>query len=222
MCTSGYSGPADQRVSAEHPHRAARWVFLALVIALVGCGSDDSEFVFEENISGLQFEFFHRDEGIHPSKIVLSNPRNPFAFGGINQDDKFAILGAGGNAGAFYAWATLLANEPTGEHQFYTATKLKDIYDAREVEGPDREMVRRMAIRAFQTVLDEFPDAVTFDETVTQSFRVATPSLIGILDLNGDVLGDWVLVVGVDGEPVAVKGAGVDGRRPDADDDEEQ
>jgi hypothetical protein len=195
---------------------------LALLIALVGCGGDDSDFVFEENISGLQFEFFHPDEGVHPSKVVLENPRNPFAFGGINQDYKFAILGAGGNAGAFYAWATLLANEPTGEHQFYTATKLKDIYDAREVEGPDRERVRRMAIRAFQAVLDDFPDAVTFDETVTQSFRVATPALIGILDLNGDVLGDWVLVVGVDGEPVAVKGAGIDGRRPDADDDEEQ
>jgi hypothetical protein len=189
-------------------------LLLALLLSMSACGGDDSEFVFGENISGLKFEFFHEDEGIHPSKVVLENPRNPFRFSGVSDDTKFEILGGGGNAGAFYAWATLLARVPTGEHQFYTATKLQDIYEAREVEGADREMVRQMAIAGFQTVLDDFPDSVTFDVTETQRFRLATPALLGILDLNGDVEGDWVLVLDENGMPVAVKGAGVDGKRP--------
>jgi len=191
-----------------------KWLLLALLLSAAACGSDDSDFLFGENISGLKFEFFREDEGIHPSKVVLENPRNPFRHRVISDEMKFAILDNGGNAGAFYAWATLLARVPTGEHQYYTATKLRDIYDAREVEGEDREKVRQMAIAGFQTVLDEFPDSVTFDATATQAFRLATPSLLGILDLNGDVEGDWVLVPDENGNPVAVKGAGVDARRP--------
>jgi PAS domain-containing protein len=182
---------------------------LALVLSASACGGDDSEFLFGENISGLTFKFFNENEGIHPSKVVLDNPRNPFRYRVISLESKFKILDSGGNAGAFYAWATLLAREPTGEHQYYTATKLRDIYDAREVEGADRERVRQMAIRGFQTVLDDFPDSVTVDVTTTQSFRLATPALMGILDLNGDVEGDWVLVLDDNGLPVAVKGAGL-------------
>lgn len=201
------------------------WTFgyslLFLVLSLVvGCGGDDGEFLFGENISGLQFEFYRDDEGIYPSTSVLDNPRNPFRENPPSDDTKFDILGNGGNAGAFYAWATLLAIQPNGENQYYAATKLRDIYDAREVDGPDLEKVRQMAIAGFQVVLDEFPDAVTFDVTATQAFRLATPSLMGILDLNGDVQGDWVLVVGADGELVAVKGAGVDQTRPDVEEDE--
>ena len=109
----------------------------------------------------------------------------------------------------------MLAREPTGEHQFFTATKLRDIYNAREVEGILREEVRQHAIDAFQAVLDEFPDSVIVDATGTQNFRLATPSMIGILDLNGDVLGDWVLLPDENGNLVAIKGAGVDRTRPE-------
>lgn len=191
--------------------RSIPLVFLLLVGA---CG--DAEFQFGENISGLQFQFYDETEGVHPSKVVLENPRNPFRRRSISAETKFAILAGGGNAGAFYAWATLLAREPTGEHQFFTATKLQDIFNSGEVVGPDRERVREVAIAAFQSVLDHFPDSVTFDATGTQAFRLATPAVIGILDLNGDVLGDWVLVPDQNGELIAIKGAGVDGLRPGA------
>ncbi len=184
------------------------------VLLASACG-DDPEFRFGENISGLEFEFFREDEGVHPSKVVLSNPRNPFRETGIGAETKFAILNGGGNAGAFYAWATLLAREPTGEHQYFAALKLRDIHDSGEIEGADRERVRQMAIDGFQAVLDHFPDSVIVDVTGTQSFRLATPSLIGILDLNGDVLGDWVLLQDENGDPVAIRGAGVDRPRPE-------
>lgn len=189
----------------------ALWLVLLLIAS--ACG-DDGEYRFQQNLSGLKFEFFDETEGVHPSKATLENPRNPFRYTGVGAETKWDILAGAGNAGAFYAWATLLANEATGEHQYYTATKLRDIYEANEVVGPDRERVRLMAIAGFQTVLDDFPDSVTFDASGTQAFRLATPALIGILDLNGDVEGDWVLVVDPNGQPVAVKGAGLDGRRP--------
>jgi hypothetical protein len=190
-----------------------RWILLVLLLSASACG-DDGEFRFGENLSGLQYEFYDVKEGVHPSTVVLENRRNPFRNAAIGTDTKWEILSSGGNAGAFYAWATLLARAPTGEHQYYTATKLRDIYNAREVEGPQLDLVRQMAIAGFQAVLDEFPDSVTFDSTGTQTFRLATPALMGILDLNGDVNGDWVLVVDQNGDLVAVKGAGVDGPPP--------
>lgn len=192
------------------------WVWVALALFVGACG-DAAEFQFGENVTSLEFEFFHPDEGIHPSNQVLRNPRNPFRELAISPEVKFDILANGGNAGAFYAWATLLVREPTGEHQHFTAIKLRDIYESGEVVGAEREMVREMAIRGFQTVLDDFPDAVTFDPTGTQAFRLATPALMGILDLNGDVLGDWVLLPNEAGELVAVRGSGRD--RPETQDE---
>jgi hypothetical protein len=185
----------------------SRWLLLASALAVSACG-DSREAVFGENITATTFEFYNEAEGIHPSDVVLSNPRNPFRDHPITDDMKFDILANGGNAGAFYAWATLLARQPTGEHQHFAAIKLRDIYNAGEVEGGDREQVRQMAIAGFQAVLDFFPESVTFDVTGTQRFRLATPALLGILDLNGDVEGDWVLIEDANGEPVAIKGSG--------------
>jgi len=187
--------------------RVVAFPVLLLAVSVGACG-DDSENRFGTNITGLKFEFFDETEGIFPSTVVLENPRNPFRHVRISAETKFDILANGGNAGAFYAWATLLARESTGEHQYYTATKLRDIYNAGEVEGPDLEMVRQMAIAGFQAVLDFFPESVTVDATGTQRFRLATPALLGILDLDGDVEGDWVLILDANGDPVAVKGGG--------------
>ena len=194
------------------------WLSFA-TITTAACG--DPDFRFGENITGIQFEFFDENEGVFPSTVVLQNPRNPFRHHPIGSETKWAILGSGGNAGAFYAWATLLAREATGEHQFYTATKLRDIYNAREVQGDDLELVREMAIAAFQAVLDDFPDSVTFDFTGTRTSRLATPAYLEILGLDGAPQGDWVLVLDEDGNPVAIKGAGVDVDRPEPAEDEE-
>lgn len=193
-----------------------KWILVLFASLLAACGSD-GDYRYSENVSGLEFDFYRDDEGIHPSKSTLSNPHNPFRYSVIGDDTKWEILASGGNAGAFYAWASILARVPTGEHQYYTATKLRDLYNANEVAPSDRETVRQMAIDGFQTVLDDFPDSVTYDASGTQAFRLATPALLGILDLNGDVEGDWVLVRDQNGELVAIKGGGVDGPPPGAD-----
>jgi hypothetical protein len=182
---------------------------LGLLMTIAACG-EDPEFRFGENITGIQFELFDVTEGIHPSKVTLQNPRNPFREFNISDDTKFDILTDGGNAGAFYAWATLLANVPIGENQFYTATKLRDIFLANEVPPEDRGVVQQMAIQGFQRVLDCFPDSVFFDVTGTFSRRLATPAYLEILGLGGVPQGDWILTRDSNGNPQAVRSTGFD------------
>ncbi len=186
-----------------------KFSLLGLVLVAVACG-DDPVYEFGFNITGIEFELFNPTEGIHPSKVTLSNPRNPFREFGVSDDTKFDILANGGNAGAFYAWATVLANIPIGENQFFTAVKLRDIYEANEVAEEDRETVRQMAVAGFQTVLDCFPESVLFDATGTFSLRFATLAYLEILDLGGVVQGDWILVEDSLGNPTAIESTRID------------
>jgi len=181
---------------------------LAFLVLAAACG-EAPEYRFGENITGIQFELFDVTEGIHPSKVTLNNPRNPFREFNVGEDTKFDILDSGGNAGAFYAWATVLAGQPTGENQFYTATKLRDIFLANEVTQEDRGTVRQMAIDGFQRVLDCFPNSVFFDVTGTFSRRLATSAYLEILELGGVPQGDWVLTE-TNGEPLAIRSTGFD------------
>ena len=183
---------------------------LILVLCAVACGDDSARYRFGENITGIQFELFSETEGIHPSEVTLSNPHNPFREFIIGEDTKFDILDDGGNAAAFYAWATVLAGQPTGENQYYTATKLRDIFFANEVPQQDRQIVRQMAINGFQRVLDCFPDSVFFDTTGTFSRRLATPAYLEILELGGAPEGDWILVEDSNENPTAVRSTGFD------------
>lgn len=182
---------------------------VAVAFLAISCG-DDPEFRLGENISGVEFELFDPTEGIHPSKVTLQNPNNPFREFVVSDDTKFDILANGGNAGAFYAWATLLAFVPVGENQFFAASKLRDMYEADEIAREDRETVRQMAITGFQTVLDCFPDSLLFDETGTFGRPLATPAYLGILALRGVPEGDWVLVEDPNGDPKAVRRTGGD------------
>lgn len=184
-------------------------LLLIFAFLVLSCG-EEPEFRFGENITGVEFELFDPTEGIHPSKVTLVNPHNPFREFAVGDDTKFEILSDGGNAGAFYAWATVLANVPEGVNQFFTATKLRDIYEANEVPEEDRETVRQMAIAGFQTVLDCFPDSLLFDETATFGRELATPSYLQILELRGVPEGDWVLVEDPNGDPKAVRRTGSD------------
>jgi hypothetical protein len=104
----------------------------------------------------------------------------------------------------------VLATIPVGENQYYTATKLRDIYRANEVPQEDREIVRQMAITGFQRVLDCFPDSVFFDVTGTFSRRLATLSYVEILELGGAPEGDWVLTQDTNGNAQAVRSTGFD------------
>jgi hypothetical protein len=178
-----------------------------LALAVVACDAEPAPaWRFGVNITGLHFELYDDSEGIHPSDVVLDNPRNPFRDTFIGEEAKWEILSEGGNAGGFYAWATLLARDPTGENQFYAAVKLAHIYAAGEAPEGQRETVRLMAIAAFQSVLDNFPDSVTYDATGTIPSRLATPAYLAIEELGGRPAGGWVLVATPAGGQEAVQG----------------
>lgn len=186
-------------------------LFVGLALLAAACGGDNEQYRFGFNTTGIQFELFDETEGIHPSEVTLQNPRNPFREIVISDDVKFDILGNGGNAGAFYAWAALLASIPIGENQYGVAVKLRDIYLANEVAtAEERETVRLMAIGGFQAILDCFPDQFLFDATGTLGLKLATLAYIEILDLRGVPQGDWVLVTNSRGEPEAVRSTGFD------------
>ncbi|MEO0325938.1 MAG: hypothetical protein AAF447_23510, partial [Myxococcota bacterium] len=96
-------------------------VALCAALSLGGCFQDPGEFVFGFQTTGLTYEFFDEDEGVFPSDITLINPNNPFRNAAPGAATKFQILAQGGAVASFYAFATLLATETTGEHQFFTA-----------------------------------------------------------------------------------------------------
>ena len=186
-----------------------KFSLLGLVVVAVACG-DDPEYEFGFNTTGIEFELFDPTEGIHPSKVTLNNPHNPFRESGVSDGTKFQILGDGGNAGAFYAWATVLADIPIGENQFFTAVKLRDIYESNEVAEEDRETVRQMAVDGFQALLDCFPESLLFESSGTLALRLAPLAYAQILELGGVPQGDWIVVVDSRGNATAVQSTGID------------
>lgn len=183
-------------------------LLLAFVLLLGGCVEDTAEARFGVDIFGIVYEVDDPQEGVHPNNSVLANDNNPFRNNPLGIDERFEILGTGAAAATYYAWATQLAREPTGEAQFYTAVGLFRIYEAGAVaDEDDRETTRLMAIAAAQSVLDNFPESVTFDATGTIASRLATPAYQLIVDLGGTPEGDWVLVQDPNGGVAAVRGS---------------
>lgn len=172
--------------------------------ALAGC-YDTGEFVYGEAFDGRLYSVWTGDEGIHPDVSVLDDPLNPFRGNVPQGDAKWDIESSGASPVLkFYSWASVLAVEATGENQFYTAANLQAIYDQGLAVQEDLPRVREMAIASYQSVLTHFPDAVTFDATVTFSFGLATPAYNGIIELGGAPEGGWRLVDSNAG-PIAIQ-----------------
>lgn len=189
---------------------SCRGTTLLIAMALLGCELEPAEYQFGFNVTGQRFELYNDKVGIHPNQDVLLDPNNPFREYGVGSETKWDLLAAGGNVATFYAWATLLANQPNGEHQFFTGIGLRGIYETQEAPEEDLARVREMAIAAFQSVLDNFPESVTFDASGERPSRLATFAVNEIIDLGGRVEGDWVLVQLPNGGTEAVRSASID------------
>jgi len=177
---------------------------LATLAALTtGCADDlpDPAYRYGVVLADLSFEVTDPDMGIHPNRSILADPGNPFVEG-ISLEGKFAAFGDSPVAG-FYGMGTALAYEPTGEHQYYTAVSLEGIYDERDIADPG--LVRDMAIRAYQSVLDTFPGSVTYDETGRFAYSLGPLAIDGIEGLGGEVANGWVKVPTADGGFTAVQ-----------------
>ena len=172
-------------------HRRA--AVAVLVGALSGACAEPAEHIYGARVTDLEFELCDPTMGIHPSQAVLNCDANPFVAG-VGAETKWRVQTAGGPVAAFYAWATALATQPTGEHQYYAAAALKAVYLAAEADQDDLETVRLMAVAGYQSVLDQFPESISFDDTGTIPFRLATPAYRGIVELGERPRGGWVLV----------------------------
>lgn len=112
--------------------------------------------------------------GVHPETCVLDDPENPFATTTILEFDlnnpgaenKFELFnsippGPTGAKARFYFWATALAQRGSGENQFYTALALHELFDANSNVLSTDELVRAQALKAYNSVLDNFFGSVT-------------------------------------------------------------
>lgn len=177
---------------------------MTILIALIGCVESPNYF-YAERITGRDFIPLNDQIGVYPDQSALRDPHNPFREFGVGVETKWEIEADGDPVAGFYVWATLLATQPTGEHQFYTALNLKAIYERSRADEADLELTRDLAIAGFQSVLDHFPESVTFDATGLVPYGLATLALEQIISLEGTPQGGWSLVAKVDGGNVAVQ-----------------
>ena len=104
---------------------------LALFLA---CTDTAATWLVGEDLCTLAVVLIAEDEGVHPSRAVLEDPGNPFDARVLGA--KWEIL-ASDCAPGFYAFATALALQPTGEHQFYTTWCMQPLVDTARLRPAD-------------------------------------------------------------------------------------
>lgn len=175
---------------------------------LGGCEDlPDPEYLYGEQLGAVRFVVIDSDQGVHPNTSITAHPDNPFRRG-ISLESKFAVQDIG-PVPAFYGWAQALVQEPTGEHQFFTAAAARDIYLTEQADPEDLVFARSIAVRGFQTCLTDFPDSTaTFDITGNARFDLLAQAIDGIVALGGRVPAGWDVIERADGTRVAVYSGG--------------
>lgn len=180
-----------------------------IALALAGCEPLEAPtYRYGVDLEDHAFVWFDATEGVHPSAMVLQNPNNPFADGGVSNTGKWEIEEGGNHAVAFYGWATVLVGEPTGEAQYYAASHLEQLFYGDDVDGSEVFRVREQAIAAYTAVLDSFPEGVSYDASGTFAFRMAPLAYAGLQRLGGPIPDGWVQVETPDGPDVFKIGGG--------------
>ena len=166
-----------------------------MFMLLIACTDEAAQWNVGQDLSDLAVVLTAADEGVHPSTAVLDSPHNPFDARVLAA--KWDIL-ASDCAPGFYAFATALALEPTGEHQYYAASCMQTLVQSGRLRAEDDYPGWRIAVDGYQSVLDTFPDSVTFDATGTIAWPLAPLAYQGIVSLGGTPEG-WVEVSTPDG-----------------------
>ncbi len=160
--------------------RLATLAVCTLAVGIAGCNDDERQ--PEDGLlinsillpTDVVLNLFCEDVGIYLETCVLDDPENPFATTTIiefdvnnpDADNKFDLFnsipqGPTGAKARFYFWATALARRPSGENQFYTALALHELFDANSNVLSKDEIVRTQALKAYQSVLQNFFGSVT-------------------------------------------------------------
>lgn len=157
---------------------------VGLVLLSTGCALEEGEWRVGDDLRDLRFDPWTEDVGVYPDISILDDPGNPFV-GSLdpNGDLKWDALASGCDIGV-YAFGTALALQPTGEHQLYTAQCMQALYEGGRVADEDLYLVWTLAARGYESVLENFPDDVTFDATGTISYEVAPLAEAGLVALG--------------------------------------
>ena len=194
--------------------RTMRWTKMLCLLLLPGLGGmssmgceppDAPGYLYGVNLATVEFELTDLEMGVHPNQSVLEAENNPFQHAFPGKEVRWDINDGASDAAAFYSWATLLALEPTGENQFYTALKLKALYESSGTKSEYLPYVRQMAVDGFQAILDHFPGSATYDVTGVIPYMLAPLAYQNIVELGGSVQGGWVLVESSTGKVDVVK-----------------
>ena len=124
-------------------------------------------------IDNEPFDPVSAEAGIYPSNDVMDDPNNYFAGQPPSETAKWDIQSYGDPKLSYYAFASALTRVPTGENQFYVAVNLATLSRLDYVVPSKRQQVRNMAVLAFQTVIDLFPNDLTYDADGVTAYSVA-------------------------------------------------
>ncbi len=177
-------------------------LFAVAALWSVGCTKTPA-YLYGRDFTSLVFHGYSPNEGVHPDRSILDDPNNPFATDPPTDDGKWVLEANAGPVAAFYSWATLDADNPNGEAQFYAAHDLQQIFRTGQASADQLPIAQDLAVRGYQAVLDYFPTSVTYDTTGKIAFSLATMACEGIIGLGGTPKG-WKLVKAEDGSDVAV------------------
>ncbi|MCU0690912.1 MAG: hypothetical protein MUF54_05870 [Polyangiaceae bacterium] len=181
-------------------HRLLSACLATLAACASGCEAPDApEYVTGLQAESVQFHIFDTSQGIYPSDAVTRDPWNPFLLEPPSAEATWTISERGGTPLGFYAWATVLVGQPGGEPQYYTALKLRDAYALRLVPNEQLDTLKSMAVAAFQSVLDNFPDSVSYLADGTTTLLLAPLAYKEIKALGKTPTGPWVEVTAPDG-----------------------
>lgn len=171
-----------------------------LLYLVLACATEAPSWYYGDDLRDLAIVPVSWDEGVYPDTSVLYDPNNPFADG--IDVVKWEILATDCVAG-FYAFATALAIQATGEHQFYTANCLATVYQSARLAPEDTYWGWSASVRGFQAVLDDFPDSVTYDASGTIPYALA-PLAYNAIEALGATPEGWVEVITQDGSTAVV------------------
>ena len=181
---------------------------IAMTLAGMGCAQPEPA-VYEQalDLTALEYRFYTEKTGVHLHDDVLMDPNNPFTGGlggdtnedGAPGDGKWEVESTGLAVPRFYAWATVLVSQPTGEHQYFASAALRDIFTSAQAQPDDLYRVRALALAGYQVVLDEFTDALSYTAD-NDAYLLAPLALGDMLDLGAVPEGWWPITVSGDDE----------------------
>ena len=149
-----------------------RGLFCLIFLLSFGCGEPATE-LLGLPIDTEPFNPISERAGIYPHNDVLDDPANFYRTHPPSEGAKWDIQSYGDPKLGFYAFASALTRVPSGENQFYVGVNLKRMYELDMVHPEKTAMVRQMTIDAFNTVIQSFPDDLTYDADGVTAHRVA-------------------------------------------------